>query len=440
MRHAVRATASLVLVVVGLIAGLFLGELGYRLAGYTPPVRTHSFGMAPRFYYKADPANGHDIAEDFSGDSFTLPDYIRSNGAPFTVSSNSLGCRDRPFARQDDYVLLLGDSLTWGYVPLEQTWGATLDQLIGSRVLNCGVGGYGPRHERRKMEVVVAKAGRPRLVIVGYAPGNDLLDDYLYPGRTVIDGYMINKVTLTDAVHGDRQVSSDEQLQARLDSFFQRKPVGLIDGVKAFIEEHSAVYHRLRKSKVLRRAASRFGLADAPPPVLDGFEAFLPIDSYPWLDKAWEEHLANLRQLNSAVESIGANMLVVMLPYPPQVYESVRPQELHLDWEYPNRRLAKFFEDEHIAYVDVLPEFREYARRNGGSRIRHHEDLYWPDDGHLNAEGNRLIGLLISRHVLEQMFLELPDKDQRLSDVRQLLQAPINVAPTQPSLTANSNQ
>jgi len=46
-----------------------------------------------------------------------------------------LGCRDRSFDQEDDYVLLLGDSFAWGYVPLEQTWGAILEQLIGIRVL-----------------------------------------------------------------------------------------------------------------------------------------------------------------------------------------------------------------------------------------------------------------------------------------------------------------
>lgn len=54
--------------------------------------------MAPQYYYAADPVNGHDIAKSFSSDVFLLLDYIICMyGAPFAVSSNSLGCRDRPF-------------------------------------------------------------------------------------------------------------------------------------------------------------------------------------------------------------------------------------------------------------------------------------------------------------------------------------------------------
>jgi len=436
MRHAVRITAELTLVVAGLIAGLFLVELGCRLAGYTTPVITDGHGMAPRFYYKADPINGHDIAENFSDGFFQLPDYIRSHGAPFAVSSNSLGCRDRPIEQGSDYVLLLGDSLTWGYVPLEQTWGATLQQHIGVRVLNCGVGGYGPRHERRKMEVVVGRAGRPRLVIVGYTVGNDLTDDYLYPGRTVIDGYMVNKVTLTDPGNGDRTVSSDEQLQAQLKSFLEPMPAGLLAGWKSLLAEHSVLYDRLRNWRALRHLASRLGMADPPPPP-SGLESFSSVTASPWLDQAWEEHLHNILQLKSSVEGMGANLLVVIIPLSAQVYESLRPQGSDLDWEYPNKRLTECFRQEHIAYLDMMSEFQRYAHRTGPAIANRHEDLYWRDDGHLNVEGNRLAGLLISRYVLEQKFLALRDEDKRLSDVRQLLRALIDVAPVQASSTAN---
>ena len=57
------------------------------------------------------------------------------------------------------------------------------------------------------------------------------------------------------------------------------------------------------------------------------------------------------------------------------------------------------------------------------------EDLFWPEDGHLNVKGNRLLGLLISRYVLEQPFLQLQDKDKRLSDIKQLLSASTDAAP-----------
>ena len=83
------------------------------------------------------------------------------------------------------YILLLGDSMTWAYVPFEQAFGTLVERLIGVRVLKCGVPGYGPRHERHKLEQVVNQVGRPRVIIVQYFVGNDLTDDYVYPHATV---------------------------------------------------------------------------------------------------------------------------------------------------------------------------------------------------------------------------------------------------------------
>jgi len=257
-RHSFGASAKVALVVTGLIAGIVLGELGSRLAGYTPLPPAHPPGPYPRFYFKADPVNGYDIAENFPSAPFELPEYIRSNGAPFTVSSNSFGCRDRPFDHDDGYVLLLGDSFTWGYVPLEQTWGATFEQRIGVRVLKCGVTGYGPRQERHKLESVVARAGRPHLVVVGYTVLNDLLDDYVYPRSTVIDGYMVAKATVADETRGGRKVYSDDELRARLKRTLEQKPVSFTESVKNALLEHSVIYDHLRQSGTLRRLAYRF--------------------------------------------------------------------------------------------------------------------------------------------------------------------------------------
>lgn len=423
MTGIMRVCANSALVVTSLVVGILLCELSLRMVGYTNPGHFQSLrtGMAPRFYYEADPVNGHDIAKNFAGDFFLLPDYIRTYNAPFVASSNSLGCRDRSFNQEDNYVLLLGDSFTWGYVALEQTWGTTLEQLIGVRVLKCGVGGYGTRQERHKLKTVVGQAGRPRLVVVGYTP-HDLLDDYLYPQRTVVDGYMVTKIALADVKRGDRTIYSEDEIQVRLRSVLEQKSAGFIAGVKDLLAKHSVLYDRLQQPEALRRMAARLGLAE-PAPSLGDPGIFRSIAEYPWLEQAWKEHLENLRQLKSEVEALGATLIVVLLPERPQVYESLRPHEGDLQWEYPNQRVTEFFQREHIAFVDLLPEFRRYARCNGSSKSDTQEDLYWAHDGHPNVKGNRLAGFLISRQVLEQPSLEFSDKSRRLSDIDQLLSA-----------------
>ena len=121
-------------------------------------------------------------------------------------------------------------------------------------------------------------------------------------------------------------------------------------------------------------------------------------------------------------------MLVVIFPPPEQVYAFFRSQKGDLQWEYPNKRLTEFFQREHIAFLDLLPEFRCYASRKWRPMLHSQEDLYWPHDGHLNVRGNALSGLLISRYVLEQPFLDVYDKTKRLSDIKQFLTAMADIS------------
>ncbi len=431
MKWTTQAGVNTALVVMSVLASILLLELGLQLVGYMVwPAMPGRFYF-PRDYYKADPVNGFDIAANFPGAPFDLPDITHSYGAPFKISSNSMGCRDRPFNGGNDYVLLIGDSMTWGFVPLEHTWGTILENHLGLRVLKCGVPGYGPRQERHKLEAVVAQAGRPLVVVVGYFVGNDLVDDYLYPQNTVIDGYLVNKVRLADQKRGERKVLSNDDLRARRSSFLKQKPTGFTASVKGALAEHSALYDKMRKIQGLRRLAASIGVADPPPSKKEVVTVFHSEAQYPWLRQAWEDHLENLRQLKQAAETVGAAFFVVIIPDTKQVYEFLRPQGDDQEWEYPNTRLAEYFQREGILFLDLLPEFLQHIRL-GWRPILGAQDLYWPYNHHLNIKGNRLAGLLIGRDILEGPFLDVHDKRTRLSNIKQLLSAETDVTSIEP--------
>lgn len=424
-----RATTNTVLVIASVIVGIVLCEISLRLIGIEHPGAFHVPGktMAPRFYYAPDPVSGHDVAKDFPGGDFLMPEYVRTYKTPFTVSSNSVGCRDRPFARQDDYVLLLGDSVSEGYVAFEETWGAILERLIEKRVLKCGVSGYGSRHERHKLDAVTAQAGRPRFVIVGHV-WNDIIDDYLYPGRTVINGYMLDKVIPADAKEGGRLIRSDEVLQRRLKNKLEPK-LGPLGQAKQLLAEHSILYDRLENSEASQRLGSWLGFKVSTNRRSE-LEAFQSVAEFPWLEQAWEDHLESLRQLRSSVEALDARLLVVIFPDRRQFYDALQPRVGTYQWEYPNQRLTEFFEREQIAFVDLLPEFRQYVRCAGRSMPSTQDDLYWVYDDHPNVKGNRFASLLIGRNVLERGFIPSTDKGARLQEINQRLSQESSCGPT----------
>jgi hypothetical protein len=396
--------------------GLQYKESGYISTSY------------PRFYHRADSKNGFDIAADFPPTDLKHREYMDAFGTSFTVSSNALGCRDKRMNRGDRYVLLLGDSFAWAHVPLQNAFGTVLEDLIGIRVLKCGVSGYGSRQQLYKLEQIVKEAGPPSAIIVEYFIGNDLEDDYLYPRYTVVDGYMLTKAKFNLNIPGARQEYSDNELRERIQAYLPKEPTTLALKIKDFMTGHFRVYNLLRRGTSLRRVASAVGLADPPRDSMVANKAeprpeevFYSLEDNEWLGNAWTMHLDNLGKLKKAADRHNAKLLIVMVPTPAQVYDYLRPANPRLNWDYPNNRLAKYFDESEIDFLDLLPEFKKYANLKPKAQLDPHEDLYWHYDGHLNVIGNRLAGLLISRYVLDQSLLNLPDKDQRLSDVKQLL-------------------
>ena len=411
---------NLALCLVSVLVTIVGVEVALRATAYGQKhFQPRSYGF-PQFYHCPDLINGFDICPNFPSTEFNFPEYIKAYGMSYTVSSNELGCRDRRMGRETPYVLLLGDSFTWADVPHESTFGSLVENLIGVRVLKCGVSGYGTRQELNKLEQVVKQVGPPSVIVVGYFVGNDLINDYLFPQYTVVNGYVVGKIGFVElsTLLGERRIRTEEELKEEMAKRFPKEATGSMAKTKDFLVKHSFVYNLLRNDIGLRQVAFRLGLADPPSrssaaqqPAADNesLYPFRPIQDAVWLRDAWTLHLDNVKQLKKAAEKHNAKLLMVLIPTVEQVYEYLRPPAgtETLNWEYPNTRLREFFEKEEISFLDLLPEFRRYANHQPKPGLDAREDLYWPHDIHLNVKGNQLAAFLICRYMLERFAVEL---------------------------------
>ncbi len=89
--------------------------------------------LPPRYYFRADSAAGHDIAENASLAKFPLGECA------LDIWGNELGCFDHPCRGEDPFILLVGESFSWGYVPLEEHWGKLVEQQTGT---GCSAAGF----------------------------------------------------------------------------------------------------------------------------------------------------------------------------------------------------------------------------------------------------------------------------------------------------------
>lgn len=175
---------ALTMALLGLALAAGAVEAGFRLFWRLPPWFAE-FGAAGMYTATAD------------GDVALLPGYrgtIRVD-VDTTIAINALGMRGPevgPKADVERRLLVLGDSIVWGYgVEHEQTFAAQLGPLLASRAGpvvsgNAGVPSYGSKHMAAQMARLDGPFGADAFVVCGYL-GNDPLDD-AQPKRTVFAG------------------------------------------------------------------------------------------------------------------------------------------------------------------------------------------------------------------------------------------------------------
>lgn len=152
------ARNAVIFCVIGVVCGLAL-EVAIRIYARAPIFTLHDWRgemvtilQGPARYH---PVLGWVQASNYKGGGFNTLDYgVRKNSA----SDEKL---------DEGAILAVGDSFTAGSDVVDRdTWPAQLERLIGRRVINAGVGGYG-------VDQTVLNAERllpiitPRLVLVG---------------------------------------------------------------------------------------------------------------------------------------------------------------------------------------------------------------------------------------------------------------------------------
>ena len=135
------------LFIVSSIISVFMLEGILRIIEYKEPP---SSSVEYRHYFRQDSEAGYDIQENFLKTAARI-----ENNYYYQYWSNELGCFDNPYQGEKDYVLLLGDSFAHMFAPYEDKWGTVLEKQLETRVLKCGVVGYGTRQEYIKAKKII---------------------------------------------------------------------------------------------------------------------------------------------------------------------------------------------------------------------------------------------------------------------------------------------
>ena len=286
-----RILGNIVLIIGSLTAAVFLAEGLLRLTQQRYALVRVEF---PDGYFMSD-------ADFGARHSFNRPHAeFRFPGPAFETFTNSLGCFDDEQTIAPGYVLVIGDSATWGYVPVEANWATELGRLTGRQVVKCGVTGIGTKYETVLLEWLIQRIGSsPSTVILLYTM-NDLNDDYVYPSYRVVDGQRLDAFRSLDLATGSLDRHTEAELAAM---YHESRP-----SMRQWLREHSLV------AWIAYRAVfGRKRNAVHPASISSRYEVELwELDDAgrPWLRKARESHIRRLLALAERIHRMGAQFIV----------------------------------------------------------------------------------------------------------------------------------
>lgn len=336
-----------------------------------------------------------------------------------TVTHNSEGFRDVNHAKKNTQnkfrVITLGDSFTWGHgVENDQIYMKVLEEYDPNiETINMGGPGGDPQGE---IKVYTSRgiSYEHDVVLVGFFIGNDI--EPYYPNEKKSppqwgydskgDFVLIGNMKSQEQVDAIRKKSEerysptkDRNLRGRISYWFTRH-----FQIFTFVGNHRKYYSDVLKGSLLyTKILKIFGINNKR---AHGFLNFCMENDPDDVKYGWKLVAGALETMKNFVTREGAKLYVIFIPQYVQTSQSVFERSVrkyghdpsNYDNEKPNRKLAKLCRELGIAYLDLLPVMKKETAKGNL--------LYYPRDGHWNAEGHRVAAREIYKDITKRGWLK----------------------------------
>src|SRR5436190_2623398 len=293
------------------------------------------------------------------------------------TSTNSLSMNDEPFRPEDDVdkirILALGDSHTQavGVEPLE-AWPKMLQRDLEAttgrrvRVYNAGTAGYS-LHQYLLRLLDQGPILKPHYVVVGLSLATDLFDlmppdhggwAYFEPWqRDYFDFDASGGLALRHSTPAAESVSRSTASATPLISAFR---------VRRLIQ-HFATFRYLRHTNLALVVGSHVRIGGAS--LWPNMDVVVERDVAPDHQYNWRLAFALLDRINAETTKLHARLVVLIVPYLPQVYDDVWRNTFGNDQRYSRtasvERLETWLQSKGIVYVDSTESLRSAAVARG---------------------------------------------------------------------------
>lgn len=338
----------------------------------------------PRWGWKPAPGAYHHRTPEFTAEGWINRRFM--NDREEEAAADALKTR----------ILVVGDSHTfaWG-VSTSQTWVRRVESELNAkaggeafRTFNTAVTGYSLHQYLLRLQDDGPRL-QPHYVVVGLSYATDFYDllppgrgGWIYGGDRERDYFDLDEQGQLVAKHWDpvRAEAGRESVRQPTPAMSARRLLG-----------QSATFRQLRRSQLMLSVGSRVRVGGQS--LWPNMEVVMEREISPAHEYQHRLFQALLQGLKVETERQGARLVVVGIPYLPQIYEELRRSSFvgeQYDPEATARRVARYCEGLGIGFIDAQAPMRERHLQTG-------RWLHFPKDAHPTVEGHQVIAETVVR-------------------------------------------
>lgn len=280
---------------------------------------------------------------------------------------------ESPWPERAD-IVVVGDSLVFGYgVDAIQAWPQQLAGLTGKTVVNLGLIGASPQQYRKIYEVFGSTLSA-RIVVLGFFTRNDFWDADKYATwerSGVADNYL--------KWRGFGSPTSEQYANPLYRLLFELRQRSYVLGLA-----------KVAKDAIFSRKAANpteVALASGSTMLLHGDDFRQKTRLASPDNETFDTVVEELRRIDEAATRNDSRFIVLFQPGKEEVYPEIEGQPI----PDPSRALRLQLDQHGIEYIDAIPTYRELAASG--------KELFFPTDGHPNAEGYAVLARLVAAYV-----------------------------------------
>jgi lysophospholipase L1-like esterase len=321
--------------------------------------------------------------------------YFHSVTSEYDITGdiNSLYMNDVAFSPDEDRtatrILALGDSHTYAVgVSTNQTWPKVLESKLNAqygphsfRSYNGGSTGFN-MHQYLLRLIDQGPVVKPNYVIVGLSYATDLYDllppdhgGWIYGGDLARDYFDFDVNGRLTKRHWEAKAGSVVAGESGTTAANVRQ-----------ILEYSAIFRYLRRSKLALFIGSHETVGGQS--LWPNMYIVLEKNVAPYHEYQWHLFEDLISKMKSESDRQGAKLIIVGIPYLPQVYDDLWSSTFGKDPKYSRtaaiERVSAYCKQSGITYVDTLNGFQIKSKEVG-------RWLHYPKDAHPTAEGQEVI-------------------------------------------------